>query len=310
MSVERTLERRRREISQLAFDYAVQPKQHRDSCNLCGSSRLTTISQRDRYGYPASSALCERCGLVFLNPAMTPEAYSDFYKSIYRPLVSAYHGRHIAANTIQDEQRVYANEVAAFIEPLCRRRSVRRILDVGGSTGIVAHHLVEALDATAVVVDPAPLEIDEAKALGLETFSGFIEDFDAPTGSFDLATICQTIDHFLDVASALTTVRELLSNDGLLFVDIVDIRSTWLRSSSVIEALKIDHPFGFVEESAEYGLARFGFEVIAKEYAPDALHVRYLCVPVAPQPELEPDAEAIRDLIREIRRTLVLQQAN
>jgi SAM-dependent methyltransferase len=240
---------------------------------------------------------------------MTAAAYGDFYESVYRPLVSAYHGRRIAADTIHSEQRIYASEVAAFLEPLCRDRSVRRILDVGGSTGIVAHRLIEEFGASAVVVDPAPLEIDEARGLGLETFSGFIEDFNASPGSFDLCIVCQTIDHFLDVATALTRARKLLADDGLLFVDIVDIRSTWLQSGSVVTALKIDHPFGFVEESAEYGLMRFGFEVVAKEYAPDGLHVRYLCAPVTPRPDLEPDVAAVRDLTREIRRTLVMERA-
>ena len=43
---------------------------------------------------------------------MTADAYGRFYDGIYRPLVSAFHGRLIDAATIQAEQREYAAERA------------------------------------------------------------------------------------------------------------------------------------------------------------------------------------------------------
>jgi hypothetical protein len=39
--------------------------------------------------------------------------------------------------------------------------------------------------------------------------------------------ICQTVDHLLDVAGTLARVRQLLSDDGLLFIDIVDFRAAY-----------------------------------------------------------------------------------
>jgi SAM-dependent methyltransferase len=293
-------------IAAVGYDYAAQPKRRLTECNLCESRRLTTVTHVDRYGFEASASLCERCGLIFLNPVMSAEAYTEFYVSVYRPLVSAYHGRLIAADTIQGEQRAYAEEVARFVDAWRGERAPKRILDVGGSTGVVAARLVESLGASALVVDPAPLEVDEAKRLGRETFTGFMEDFEAAPGSFDFGLVCQTIDHLLDVRGTLAKIHRLLDPNGLLFVDIVDVRSTWLRAGRLQAAIKIDHPYDFVEESAEYGLARCGFEVIAKEYAADRLHIRYLCAPVEPRPELEPDARAVAELVREVRRLVVL----
>ena len=55
---------------------------------------------------------------------MTAAAYGRFYDGVYRPLVSAFHGRIIDARTIQAEQREYAADRAEFVRPFlarCRR---------------------------------------------------------------------------------------------------------------------------------------------------------------------------------------------
>src|SRR5258706_532116 len=126
-------------IAALDFNYASQPKQAVTACNLCGATEFVVLSHRDRYGYPAQAHACRRCGLVFLNPRMTAESYGRFYNGTYRPLVSAFHGRLIDAQTIQDEQREYAAERAEFVSSFMAKPGGRTMLDIGGSTGVVAH---------------------------------------------------------------------------------------------------------------------------------------------------------------------------
>ena len=246
-------------IAALGYDYASQPVQVRTACNLCGGERFVTLTHRDRYGYPAKADGCLRCGLVFLNPVMAAEAYADFYRDVYRPLVSAYHGRRIDAETIQGEQRKYAADLAGLLASHLEGRGAKNLLDVGGSTGIVAHHLKERFDLTATVIDPAPLEIDVARKLGLRTLTGFVEECDPSERQYDLVTLCQTVDHLFDGSLSLRKIRGLLSEGGLFFVDIVDFRAAYRRSGSVEEAIKIDHPYSLTEETARVFLRRSGF---------------------------------------------------
>lgn len=281
-------------IAAVGYDYAAQPKSRLRACPLCATERLTTVAHEDRYGYPAQASFCTGCGVVFLNPLMTPAAYAQFYVDVYRPLVSAYHGRRIDAESIQDEQRDYAAEVGAFIGG-----SARTILDVGGSTGVVAAALAERLGARATVIDPAPLETAVAARLGLATVTGFAEDFDTDE-RFDLVLLAQTVDHLLDAGLTLRKIRGLLTPRGRLFVDIVDLRAGIRRTGSLTGALKIDHPFAFVEETIEAQLARAGFAVEAKERAPDGLHVRYLGRPAEPEPDRLPPPDAVAALQREL----------
>jgi hypothetical protein len=104
-------------IDALDYVYTDKPKVDQPPCNLCGSDRFTVITHRDRYGFPASTVACMACGLARMNPRMTSAAYAEFYQYVYRPLVSAYHGRTIDATSVQEEQWGYAGEMGDFYAP-------------------------------------------------------------------------------------------------------------------------------------------------------------------------------------------------
>ena len=292
---------RRQRIEALGYDYAAQPRDLITACNLCGGSVLVTLTHRDRYGYPAQSSACTRCGLVFLNPRMTARAYGRFYDGVYRPLVSAFHGRLIDARTIQAEQREYAADRAEFVRPFLDGSGLATMLDIGGSTGVVASHFAKTFGLTGTLIDPAPLEIEQARAFGLDTITGLVEEHDFGGRQFDVVVICQTVDHLLDVAGTLRRVRELLTPNGYLFIDIVDFRAAYLRNWSVEDATKIDHPYYLTQEAMTAYLRRAGFETMRAAYAADHLHVSYLCRPAKPVPQALPDPADVAALFREIR---------
>ena len=288
-------------IAALGYDYDAQPKESLAACNLCGADAFVVLTHRDRYGFPAQAHACARCGLVFLNPRMTAAAYGRFYDGIYRPLVSAFHGRQIDALTIQAEQKEYATERAEFIRPFVTGGGRRSMLDIGGSTGVVAHHFATTFALDGTLIDPAPLEVEQARRLGLETISGLVEAHDFGRRRFDIVVICQTVDHLLDVAGTLSRVRQILADDGLFFVDIVDFRAAYLRNRSVEGAVKIDHPYYLTEATMTAYLGRSGFEILRTDYAADHLHVSYVCRPGASQPDTRPDPASVTALLREVR---------
>jgi 2-polyprenyl-3-methyl-5-hydroxy-6-metoxy-1,4-benzoquinol methylase len=296
-----TIEDRRTRIAGLAWDYASQPKARVATCNLCGASTFVTLTHRDRYHYPAEAAGCRRCGLVFLSSMMTADAYGRFYADTYRPLVSAFHGRLIDAITIQDEQRQYAAERMAFVEPFLAGIRSGSLLDIGGSTGIVAHAFAQRFGLKATVIDPSPLEAAQAGRLGIETITGLVESTDLGSRQFDVVLVCQTVDHLLDVAGTLRRVHGLLRPGGRLFIDIVDLRAGYLRNWSIEDTIKIDHPYYLTEETMGAYLGRCGFEILGVDYAADHLHVGYVCGPGAPARDTLPSEAQVEAMFREIR---------
>jgi hypothetical protein len=262
------LEDRHRRIESVGYDYAAASKQPVAECNLCGSSDAVELARCDRYGFPAVLRVCARCGLGFLSPRLTRTEYARFYESVYRPLVSAYHGRTIDSNTVQVEQRAYAGELLRYVRPLLDP-APRSIIDVGGSTGVVGGALGDAFGAHVTVLDPAPEELAVAENNGMETIRGFVEDY-APAGrNWDLALVCQTVDHLLDVTAALTAVAAMLAPGGRAFVDVLDVLLAVRRCGSIEGAVKIDHPFYLSRETARAYFDKVGLAVESERLSDD-----------------------------------------
>lgn len=256
-------------IAALSYDYGALATLRPTECNLCGvPDRVVEVANRDRYGYPATLVVCQRCGLGYLCPRLNATQYAHFYSKIYRPLVSAYHGRRIDARTVQRDQRAYAAELAPFLFPLLPSPP-RTILDVGGSTGVVAKVLADRVNAQVTVLDPAPDELAVARAAGMETIAGLVEDFDPGQRTWDLVLLCQTIDHLLDLRGALKALRQMTSPGGRAFVDIVDVDILLRRTCSVEQAVKIDHPYYLTGPTAVALFDLAGFTVIAQRLSND-----------------------------------------
>ena len=110
---------------------------------------------------------------------MTAGAYAAFYDGVYRPLVSAFHGRLIDARTIQGEQQEYAVDRADTVRPFLAGAGLKTMLDIGGSTGVVAAHFAREFGlARHAASIRRPLEVEHARALGLETITGLVETHD------------------------------------------------------------------------------------------------------------------------------------
>jgi SAM-dependent methyltransferase len=270
-------------------------------CNLCGGERLVEVARSDRYAFDQRAVLCARCGLGFLAPRLTAQEYAGFYERIYRPLVSAYHGRTIDAVTVQDDQHGYAAELVAFLRASLPS-APGSILDVGGSTGLVAGAVRDALGGAITVLDPAPDELAVAAAAGMETIEGFAEDLDAAGRTWDLVLLCQTIDHLLDVRATLATLRAATSPRGHAFVDVLDLGYAVAAKGTIEGAVKVDHPFYLTRDTAAGYFDQAGFAVVAERLSDDG-HWGFLLAPAEPaDPDLARLGAAADRMLAEIWR--------
>jgi SAM-dependent methyltransferase len=287
-------------IAAVGYAYPGRDLEPVEACNLCGSTEPETLARRDRYGYPAELAMCRACGLGFLSPRLSAAEYESFYEHVYRPLVSAYHGRRIDAETVQVDQQAYADELMPFLREHLPRRPAT-VLDVGGSTGIVAAAVRDAFGARATVLDPAPDELAKAEATGMETVAGFAEEFDPGDRRWDLVLLCQTIDHLLDVRATLASLRRLTADDGRAFVDVLDLMIAARKQGTVEGAAKIDHPYYLTHDTATAFFLLTGYQPVAERLSEDG-HWGFVLEPVAPR---EPDWDTLREgaatMIEELR---------
>jgi SAM-dependent methyltransferase len=203
--------------------------------------------------------------------------------------VSAYHGRLIDASTVQVEQRDYGDELAEFL----RSRLVAApssLIDLGGSTGVVADRVRAVFPSVAAtVLDPAPDELAVAAANGMATIAGFIEDYDPAGRTWDLVLLCQTIDHVLDATAVMRALREMLGPDGHAFVDVLDVSFMLRRRGAIEGAVKVDHPYYFTRATALGLFSKVGLRVVDERMSHDG-HWGFVLVRAEPS---EPDWAAL-----------------
>jgi len=256
--------------------YASQPKEEVKRCNLCGGTRFKPFAREDRYGLPVESVQCKSCRLIFLNPRMTTEAYAEFYRNgTYRELLSEFYGRPFTTQSIEEDQRKYADKVIGLLAPHQVRLVSwldpfsaglpKRLLDIGGSTGVVAEAVAKQFGLDAIVIEPSEVEAKRAMSRGLRVWSGMIEDFEPDRALFDAILLCQTMDHLLDIMGALRTIRTWLADDGLFFCDLA-----WNNP------IKVDHPYYLDDHTAKDYFRRAGFKALYEGKDADGTHLNYL----------------------------------
>lgn len=240
-------------------------------CNLCGSSESdwATLAVHDRFYFPVRTLACVRCGLTFISPRMSAADYGEFYRTgEYRRLVR----EHAPSKcTLAESQQNYGNAIADFLGQYCQMNSWRgnTLLDIGGSTGIIAGILASRFGLVPTVVDLAESELEVARANGIEAIYGSAETFEPSGKRWNIVAVLQSIDHFLDPMAVLDRIREsIVAPGGLLLIDAVDILHRIMDSGHVEGACKLDHPFGLTDDTMRSYLEQTGFHMLQRGTIP------------------------------------------
>lgn len=235
-----------------AFDYQAQPLEA-VPCNQCGRDDGIIVARQDRYGLPVKTVQCA-CGLRFISPRMTKDAYAAFYEQHYRPLIAALLCRPYTMTDVRENQRKYASElvkeVASWVEPY----PSAHFLDLGGSTGLVARAFLDRWGGEATVVDPCEAELKHAD--GCDTICASAEEVTFPEQTFDVVLLCRTIEHLLDPKGVLMRAREWVTPDGFLVVDAMDV-DQW----GVGAQYKVDHPYAFTRDTLRRMVTSAGWRI-------------------------------------------------
>lgn len=257
---------RERERMKFTF-YENAPKEPIQACNLCGGRELRLVGMRDRYGLEAPTAECKGCGLKQLSLRMTPAAYKEFYEGgHYRDLLTKYYGKPFTAQSIENGQRIYAKRLAKWLDPDMAPVRGGLLLDLGGSTGVVAEYLAYTYNLDATVVEPSEREAERARGRGLAVAQVPVSEYANGGNHYDLVTMCQTVDHLLDIKGDLERVRGWVAPGGKFFVDFAHGG-----------ARKIDHPFDLTPATMAAYLTAAGFKPERMEKVPGRRTVNVLC---------------------------------
>jgi SAM-dependent methyltransferase len=266
------------------------------------SQRSVIVSVRDRYGAPVETALCMDCGLFYIVGRFTPDSYAQFYASGgYRRVCSQFNGVEYDVDQIQSDQAGYAQTLVKALAGYVANCRNGRLLDIGGSTGIIARGFVDEFGMRATILDPAEHEVAAAKASGMNAIAGVIEKWDRPE-KYDLVLLCRSIEHLTDLRGALRKIRGLLKPDGFFYCDISDFMELCRLVGPPETFTKIDHCYWLTHSTAPGIFRMLGFDLFSTYKAFDSDCVGYLLRPCEPVP-LSPPFGRTADQVAEIYRT-------
>jgi SAM-dependent methyltransferase len=271
------------------------------SCNICGSARHAVVSSKDRYGLPFRSALCLDCGLLYLMDRFTFAGYSDFYSSgAYRTVSSQFNGVTHTIAQVQADQVSYAKTLVRVLSGFVPRGREGRLLDVGGSAGIIAREFVKEFGLQGTVLDPATDEVAAARAAGLEGIVGSVEDWQT-NEKFDVILLCRSIEHLFDLRFAMTRIRSLLKPDGLFYVDIADFMEMCRMVGAAETFTKVDHCYWLTQSTALDIFRSLGFELVSMNIVWGHAYVGFLLRACEPSPVPSNATNRILSQIEEIQ---------
>lgn len=187
------------------------------TCCVCQQSEIEPVGAGRDYEYDCCDAefsvwRCRECGMVFINPRPSIEAF----ELIYPP---DYHAYNFSDAEFGIVHRVRANLEAARLLRYCRGVAPNaRILDVGCGDGFHLS-LLRKFGRPGWRLEGADLErraVEAARTRGLQAHHGALESLDLQEETYDLVYSIMTIEHVPDPLSFLQSILRVLKPGGRL----------------------------------------------------------------------------------------------
>ena len=194
-------------------------------CNLCGSGEHKPVHTIQGH----QVVQCTNCRLVFLNPRLVPSELAAIYEG---------EGYYRRSQTDEGPPRGYADYLSLrdhlrfvadeLLRPL-NGMTPGVVLDVGCGMGLVLERFREH-GWTPYGVDVSPYAAEHTrKELGIDVFTGTVDQVDLPPGSVDLITMLLTVEHLPDPKGVIQELHRLLKSGGVLVIGTHDIEGLWPR---------------------------------------------------------------------------------
>lgn len=219
----------------------------RTGCYLCRSNDYRLITKRSKY----EIVCCNNCDFVFTTPFPKKEEVEAFYSDFdYRDSLSA-------EKVIRSDAKRSLSEIEQYA------KGKGELLDVGCGRG---YFLDEArkFGWNTFGVDTSKLVTNYAKeTLHLNVFCGDIFSFRS-VRSFDLVTLNQVIEHFVNPKDLINQCGKHLKKNGLLYIATPNVGSVSARvlKDNFDHYIPPEHLSYFSRRTLQRLLEELGFRVL------------------------------------------------
>jgi len=198
---------------------------------------------------------CGKCGLAYADGIPSQEEFNEYYAVMSKYEFNDRDG------AISPDQVRHFRRFVDFLVPHVPDKNAS-ILDIGCSTG----GLLAELKATGYShlhgIDPSPSCAEMAKRLhGIEVTAATIDSFRADA-AIDVVILSAVLEHLVDFRRSMQAIRSLLSDRGLLLIDVPDAERFYAYITAPFQQFSIEHVNYFTRQSMTNVLASFSFDVV------------------------------------------------
>ena len=189
------------------------------TCVICKYPRYEVLFRAGRDDVPINFSICKSCGLTYLNPRWTKEAYDAYYASEYDPSYRS--------DVFGPEYDSVKYETAKQIFLRLKERNKLpekpiNILDVGSGMGWTSEYFKDNVfdSANYYAIEPSLHCVENLKKNNIEVLTTDIDDnWNAQIDfKFDLVIMRHVLEHFMDPVEVLKKISNVLSENGILYL--------------------------------------------------------------------------------------------
>ena len=135
----------------------------------------------------------------------------------------------------------------------------RKILDIGGGAGNMAHHLAHYGEVIDLDYNPRPLAV--AQLRGLEALQGAGNELPFPDNEFDLISLLDTVEHIADEFGVFEECLRVLKPGGKMIVTVPAFMWLWSYNDEIN-----DHERRYTVPEMRQKLEMTGYDVLRISY--------------------------------------------
>ncbi len=218
------------------------------SCAVCGADDAAHLFDKDGFAI----VRCRGCGLVYVNPRLTPTALTSLYEG-QEISPAAYYFRTERQDELSFAQR---------LELIERFKSPGTLLDLGCGPGTFSG-VARARGWRTVGLDINPQSVARCRERGLETICDLFPSPQLAGRQFDVVVMSDFLEHMPDPGATLRAASELLAPDGVLFLTTPDVGSMMARLTRTrwLHLKPNEHLVYFDRRTIDRLLARTGYRI-------------------------------------------------
>lgn len=224
-----------------------------DHCFACGGADFDLLADNDRYGFALNYCACKNCGFAFANPYYTDNCLEAFYTRHYALI----YGRAGSERQVFEGEYLNASDL---IWPMVRHHvaSGRSVLDFGCAYGgsLVAF----PTNWRRVGFDFDEQQLAYGRQFGLDLRD--IRKINSLKEQFDVVMLNQVLEHTKDPITLLKRVHPLLSEAGILYVEVPGFETVFQENFDPRLIFKNAHRHFFCLDSLSRVASLAGFELV------------------------------------------------